>query len=133
MLDEHVELWRHVWRDAVAPELSTEGLRALERGLVEGDPRLIQGETTLPAPAPHLGDLEVEAACPLGYTGWQGDGLKTVGEVDEYVGDLCAAIDQRLGEPAGCNRFLDWVDHVSWTLVRPLLLDEVRRALALRG
>jgi serine/threonine-protein kinase RsbW len=62
-----------VWREGIAPLLSTPALVALERALVRDDPRLIQGETCKPAPVQAVQDWPVEGACLVRYCGWQGD------------------------------------------------------------
>ena len=38
--------WQKVWREGLAPRLSTSGLHALRRALVADDERLLQGDTT---------------------------------------------------------------------------------------
>jgi hypothetical protein len=127
-----MESWRKVWRDGVVPLLSTESLDALRRGLVNDDARLIQGATTTPPPLQCVQDWPVEAACGLGYCGWQGEGLETVAEVEEFFAKMCFEIDRCLGEPAGCRWFLNWFDETPREEMRQLLLAEVNRALALR-
>jgi hypothetical protein len=127
-----MESWRKVWREGVEPLLSTEGLDALRRALVQDDARLLQGSTTTPPPLLCVQDWPVEAACALGYCGWQGDGLETVGEVEEFFARMCFAIDQRLGEPAGCRWFLNWFDETPRDEMRRLLLGEVMHALTER-
>jgi hypothetical protein len=127
-----MESWRKVWREAVAGLLSTAGLEALRQALVQDDPRLQQGATTTPPPLQCVQDWPVEGACALGYCGWQGDGLETVGEVEEFFARMCFEIDQRLGEPAGCRWFLNWFDETPREQMRPLLLAEVNRTLARR-
>jgi hypothetical protein len=127
-----MESWRKVWRDGLVPLLSIEGLEALRLGLVEDDARLIQGATTTPPPLASVQDWPVEAACVLGYSGWQGEGLESVAEVEEYFARMCFEIDQRLGEPAGCRWFLNWYDETPRDEMRSELLAEVNRALALR-
>src|SRR4051812_6395754 len=97
--------WQQVWREGAAPLLSTEGLLALREALRADDQRLLQGATTTPPPLACMLDWPVEAACLLGYAGWQGDGLETVAEVEEFFGRMCFEIDQRLGNAADC-RFL---------------------------
>jgi hypothetical protein len=78
-------------------------------------------------------DFEVEAACALGYCGWQGEGLETVGEVEEFFARMCFDIDQRLGEPAACRWFLHWFDKTSRDQMRTELLEEVDRTLSERA
>ena len=127
-----MESWRKVWREGVAPLLSTPALGALQRALTSDDARLLQGATTTPPPLQCVADWPVEGACALGFCGWQGDGLETVGEVEEFFARMCFEIDQRLGEPAGCRWFLNWFDETPRDEMRPLLLAEVTRALAQR-
>ena len=112
--------------------LSNEAVEALRRGLVGDDARLIQGATTTPPPLQCVQDWPVEAACALGYCGWQGEGLETVAEVEEFFARMCFEIDQRLGEPAGCRWFLNWFDETPRDEMRRELLGEVNRALAQR-
>jgi hypothetical protein len=127
-----MESWRKVWREGLAPLLSMEGLEALRHGLVMDDARLLQGATTTPPPLQCVQDWPVEGACALGYCGWQGDGLETVAEVEEFFARMCFEIDQRLGELAGCRWFLNWFDETPREEMRPQLLAEVSRSLALR-
>jgi hypothetical protein len=107
-------------------------LEALQRALVNDDPRLLQGATTSPPPLMCVQDWPVEAACGLGYCGWQGDGLETVAEVEEFFARACFEADQLLGEPAGCRWFLNWFDETPRADMRRLLLAEVNRILAHR-
>ena len=125
-----MESWRKVWRDGLVPVLSTAGLRALRKALSKDDARLTQGSTTTPPPLQCVLDWPCEGACVVGYAGWQGDGLETVGEVEEYFARLCFEADQRLGEPAAVRYFLNWFDDADRTEARRLLLPEVDRALA---
>jgi hypothetical protein len=127
-----MESWTNVWRKGLAPLLSTESLEALRQALVNDDPRLIQGATTTPPPLQCVQDWPVEAACALGYCGWQGDGLETVAEVEEFFARMCFEIDQQLGEPAACRWFLNWFDDTPREQMRRELLVEVQRSLAER-
>src|SRR5437868_13610401 len=127
-----MESWRNVWRKGVVPLLSTESLEALRQALVNDDPRLLQGATTTPPPLQCVQDWPVEAACALGYCGWQGDGLETVAEVEEFFARMCFEIDQQLGEPAACRWFLNWFDETPRDEMRRELLAEGTRALAQR-
>ena len=127
-----MESWRKVWREGVVPMVSTAGLDALRKALSNDDARLVQGATTTPPPLQCVQDWPVEAACALGFCGWQGDGLETVAEVEEFFARMCFEIDQRLGEPAGCRWFLNWFDETPRDEMRRLLLAEVNRTLALR-
>ena len=127
-----MESWKHVWRNGVAPLLSTMSLEVLRKALVADDSRLLQGATTSPPPLQCVQDWPVEGACGLGYCGWQGDGLETVGEVEEFFARMCFEIDQRMGEPAACRWFLNWFDDTPREQMRSELLGEVQRVLAQR-
>src|SRR5579885_1645742 len=94
-----MESWKKVWREGLVPHLSVAGLQALRAALRADDQRLIQGATTAPPPLQCVQDWPVEAACALGYCGWQGDGLETVAEVEEFFSQICFYADQELGEP----------------------------------
>jgi hypothetical protein len=127
-----MEAWRKVWREGVAPHLSTAGLEALQRALASDDPRLLQGATTSPPPLQCVQDWAVEGACVIGFCGWQGDGLETVADVEECFARVCFEADQALGEPASCRWFLNWFDETPRDEMRHQLLSEVARALAQR-
>ncbi len=125
-----MESWKKVWRDGVAPLLSPHALVMLRRAVATDDKRLQQGATTTPPPLQEVQDWPVEAACALGYCGWQGEGLETVAEVEEYFARMCFEIDNRLGELAGCRWFLNWVDDTPREEMRRKLLVEIDRSLA---
>ncbi len=124
--------WREVWRDGLAPVLSTAGLEALGSGLKGGDERILQGTTTRPPPVQCVGDWPVEAACVIGYCGWRGERLETVAEVEDYFKRTCFEIDRRLNEPGACRWFLNWYDDTPWDEMRRLLAAEVDRVLVER-
>lgn len=128
-----MESWRLVWRDGFVQGLSTAGLATLKSALERDDPRLIQGATTTPPPLWFVQEWPVEAACALGFCGWQGDGLGTVGEVEEHFAKVCFEADTRLGEPAACRWFLNWFDDTPRHEMRRELLAEVELALKGRG
>jgi hypothetical protein len=123
-----MESWKRVWRQGVAPLLSDRALLALRGALSADSPELVQGATTTPPPLSIAADWPVEAACVLGYCGWRGEGLETVGEVEEFFGELCYAIDRRLDEPAACRWFLNWFDETPREAMRAALLAEVERS-----
>lgn len=127
-----MESWRLVWRDGFAPVLSAEGLAALADALRADDPRLIQGSTSAPPPLMAVQDWPVEAACALGFCGWQGEDLDTVGQVEEFFARACFEADQRLGEPAACRWFLNWFDDTPRDEMRRELRAEVEKAIAER-
>jgi hypothetical protein len=127
-----MENWRRVWRDGFAPLLSRSALEKLRDALRSDDARLIQGSTTTPPPLMCVQDWSVQCACALGFCGWQGDGLTTVGQVAEYFNSLMLLCDARLGEPAGSRWFLSWFDETPRPEMRVELLAEVEMALAHR-
>jgi hypothetical protein len=77
-------------------------------------------------------DWPVEAACATGFCGWQGEGLNTVAEVEEYFAQLCYEVDLRLGEPAAIYWFLNWFDETPRDEMRLLLAGEIRSELIRR-
>jgi hypothetical protein len=89
----------------------------------------VQGATTTPPPLLCVQDWPVEACCALGFCGWQGEALCTVGEVEEHFAKCCFEADQRLGEPAACRWFLNWFDDTPRDDMRRELLAEVELAL----
>jgi hypothetical protein len=127
-----VETWKQVWRMGFAPLLSTPGLKALAEALRGDDGRLLQGATTTPPPLQCVQDWPVEAACGVGYCGWQGDHLETVAEVEGYFARVCGKVDAVIGEPASCGHFLDWFDGTSREEMRRELLKEVELVLQQR-
>ncbi len=127
-----MELWKEVWRRGFAPGFSTAALEALAKGLREDDPRITQGSTTTPPPLMCVQDWPVEAADAIGFAGWQGDGLATVGEVSGHFAKQCFDADQRLQEVAACRWFLNWFDDAPRGEVFRDLLAEVERELESR-
>jgi hypothetical protein len=128
-----MEPWREVWRSGVSPQLSTPGLEALKVALETDDPRLLQGATTSPPPLQFVADWKPEAACVIGYAGWQGDGLETIEAVEEFFGRVCFAADQAMNEPAAVRWFLNPVDDWPREQMRRELLPEVERSLTQRA
>jgi hypothetical protein len=118
-----------VWRDGIAPLLSTKGLQALRKALVEDDKDLVQGATCSPPPLNCVKDWNVEAACPLGICLWKGDGLRTVGEVDRGFARLCYEADLRLGETAVTRWWLLYIDDTPRAVMRLGMIEEVDREL----
>ena len=130
-----MESWRKVWRDGLAPLISTEALEALRSALANDDVRLLQGATTTPPPLQCVADWPVEAGCALGFCGVienGGFGDCTVMEAEEYFARCCHDCDTVIGEPAACRWFLNWFDETPRDEVRRLLLPEVKRTLAER-
>jgi hypothetical protein len=127
-----MEPWKRVWREGFAPGMSRESLVALREGLANDDPGLLQGATTSPPPLMAVQNWPCEGACLVGYAGWRGEGLDTVGGVEEYFARACFEADQRLGETAGCRWLLNFFDDCPRGEVRRELLAEVERELERR-
>jgi len=124
---------QHAFRNGIAPQLSTAGLVALRAALASNDPRLLRGACTMPPPLQCVQDWPVERCCPIGFAGWQGEGLTTVAEVEEHFARVCFEADEALGEPAACRWFLNWWDTTPREEARPLLLAEIEAELARRA
>lgn len=136
-----MELWRKMWREVLAPQLSTKGLTALQDALTKDDSRLVQENTvTLDAHG------RPNHACAIGYAGWIGDGLETTVEIEDYFERMSAARDMPGGDglPAlsrmevgemWCHKdnFLSFFDENPRKEVFAKLLPEVSRELARRS
>src|SRR5262245_43508448 len=120
-----MESWHRVFRDGISPQLSTRGLEALRLALVSDDKRLLHGQTTEPVPQGNVHDWPVEAACPISYCFWKGDGLSFVAEVQEAFAQTTYACDVALGESIACRWFLNAWDESPREEMRRDLLAEV--------
>lgn len=127
-----VEAWRLAWRDGIAPELSDAGLEALAGALDADDPRLIQGTTSYPPPLATLAAEAVTACCAIGFAGWQGDGKRSVGQIEEHFWSVCQRAIENTGDPLAARTFLNWWDDAPRDQARMQLLAEVELALAER-
>ncbi len=123
----------HAWRAGILPVLTVHDLEMLRAALAGDDPALVQGGTVLPPCGFASPDDRCERACALAFIGWRAHGLVTVSEVEELFAHLCAAIDYRMGEPAGCRWFMNWWDSTAREIAFPALLAEVEAALAERS
>jgi hypothetical protein len=130
---EALPTWAVVFRNGIAPELTTAELTALRVALDLDDGRLTQGATTTPPPMDCAKHMRCEGACAIGYAGWVGDDLPTVGDVEEFFARVCWDADQRLGEAGGVRHFINWFDETPRDEVRRLLLAEIDRVLAERA
>lgn len=128
-----MESWKLVWRKGFSKVLTADSLTALAEALRTDDKRLVQGSTTTPPPLLCVHDWPVEATDAIGFCGWQGEGLTTVGEVEEFFARACYACDAQLGEPAACRWFLEWYDDTPRHEMRAELLAEVERELFARA
>lgn len=127
-----MELWQRIWRIGLAPQLSRPGLEALQAALARDDGRLVQGMTTCPPALDVFADSAVEAACALGYCGWQGEQLTTIADLAAFFERVCATADETLGEPGICRHFLLWFDETLRPEMRRRLLREVSHSLQRR-
>src|SRR5438132_200227 len=126
-----MESWRSVWRRGIAPQVTAKHLEPLFEALRDDDLRLLQGATTSPPVMQWVQNWPVAAADAIGFMGWKGWELETVGEVEEFFDRMCFEIDQLIGEPAACRWFLNWFDDTPREEMRHELLAEVWRSLAL--
>jgi hypothetical protein len=126
------ERWRVVWRQGLAPLLSTPELVVLRDALAGDDPALLQGMTSQPPALKVCGDFAPEGACLLGYAGWRGLGLATVGEVEAYFGFLCYECDRHLNDLKASCEFLNVYDGWPRDRMRFELLPEVEAEMARR-
>lgn len=123
------ESWRDVFVNGFAPLMSDKELIALRDALIKDDNRLVQGATTSPPPLHCVLDWPVEAACGIGFCGWQGKGLETVGEVEEYFAKICFEADKLLQEPSACRWFLNWFDDSPREEVKRRLIPIINEVL----
>lgn len=129
----HNDTAKKCFVDGFVPVISTAGLQALRQACLTDDPRLSQGSTTTPPPLMCVQDWPVEAACALGFCGWQGEELTTVGEVEEYFALACFRAGEILGEPAACRHFLNWYDTTPRHHMRVVLASWCEEVLQARG
>lgn len=127
-----MEAWRKVWRDGIAPGLSTAALAALRDGLRADDPNLIQGATMIPPPLMCVRDRPIEAGCVIVFGSWKAGEVRVVHEGEDHFAGCCFDADQRLDEPAGCRWLLNWFDDTPRDLMRAELLAEVELVLRSR-
>ncbi len=127
-----MESWRSCWRRGIAPQLSTSGLEALRKGLIDDDPKLLQGATTSPPPLQCVEDWPCERACPLGYPAMQ-TGSVTVRQVERAFSRLCEGAEKTMKEVAPARQLITWWDNTPRQTARVELLAEVNRSLAERA
>lgn len=120
-----MKAWQKVWREGILPQLSIKAKEALRKALEEDDPRLTQGSTTTPPPLLSVRDWPCEGACALGFCGWQGEELETVGQVEEYFAKTCYAANDAIGDLRAIGYFLNWFDDTPRKQMRRELLEEL--------
>jgi hypothetical protein len=104
-----MESWRMVWREGLAPVLSTSGIESLWQALRNNDPRLTQGSTTTPPPLLSLADCPCDGADAIGWCGWQGERLEPLARSRSSSPAPVLKSIGRLGEPAAYRWFLNWL------------------------
>jgi hypothetical protein len=128
---ECLPAWQRAWRTGFAPFIATGGLEALRRALWEDDRRLIQNCTTQPPPLCTFEDCPAVCGCALAICG-MGEGLTTVGQLDDYFHRLCRQAEEALGWETGPSVFLNYFDDTPRERMRAELLEEVSRELERR-
>jgi len=128
-----MEPWREVFRDGLAPTLTTSQLQALAVGLRTDDPALVQGATTCPPALHSVREWPCQGGCLISYAGWKADGIETVGGVDEFFNQTCKSIFDRTNLYSASRALVNWFDDNPRAEVFRELLPEVERALTLRS
>ena len=126
-----METWQKVWREGIAPQLSTRGLQSLRSALNRDDARLLQGRTVAPPRGQH--DQAVHGTCAIGWCGWHGEGKATIPDLEQYFADVCFESGIALGDPSASRWFLNWFDGAPREEVRQQMLREVEQALTERA
>lgn len=121
--------WQRVFRNGLVPQLSRETLLGLRQALIDDDPMLIQGDTTLPPvldcpiyPCP------VEGACLIGFCGLV-DGLNTVSEVHEFFNRILDGMERQVGYASSWETLVDYWDNGERADVRREVLIEIDEVL----
>lgn len=123
--------WLQAWR-ALAPNLSTSALAALRDAIEVDSDELVQGVTCVPSRAYDTIRAEPCKACLIGYAGWRGERLATVGAVDDYFAKMARKIDAEIGDTH--SRWLTrWFDETPRAEAFAALLPEIRAELFRRG
>ena len=104
-----LEAWRHAFRVGFAPQLTTIGLLALRHALEHDLPELMQGCTVMPFPLHVNSHLPPEGCCAVTFAGWCGDGLRTVGELEEFFASTVSVAAVALNDPSGPRAVLELV------------------------
>lgn len=121
-----------IFREGLAPILSLEGLLALERAMETDDPRLLQGGTTEPPPFSFCADWKPARACLIALPYWLGDGLETLGEIEEAFARTCHEIHLRTGIINAAGELLTPYDTMPREEMIATFLPEVKAAIASR-
>lgn len=133
---QRLYLWRRAWEECIAPLLSTRALVALRDGLRANDARLITNRIVSPTRNDRTTPMAPLGACPIGYCGWQGEGLTTCEEVENFFGDLtfrAAALATERNSDVFVSDFVIWWDVTPREFSVPALLWVVEVTLAARN
>jgi hypothetical protein len=123
-------VWRTAWMELEA-RLSLPVLEAMLDGIESADPRLVQGVTHLPPLSLAPADAAPACGCLVGYGLWIGEGLRSIGEIDERVRQINRAVTNM---PAVMGRVIDaWDGASSIDAARQLFRPVVRAALERRA
>jgi hypothetical protein len=128
---EPPEAWRKVWREGVAPQLSTEGLQGLLDALKRDDSRIITGATTEPPAFSAASSLPIERCDPVIFAMLDGHSPAacTVGLMDEAFGRLAIRCSELCGMPRAIGTLLCWLDEQDRETWRIELMRETSLAL----
>lgn len=128
-----MESWRKVWREGIAPQLSTKALEELRYGLEKDSDFLLQGACSKPPMLECNYDKECEGGCAMVYGAWMAGEVKTVGQADEYFHNIVAS--QLMSD--GCDNcvrdFLNWFDDTPRDEMRREMIREVDNELIIRN
>jgi hypothetical protein len=135
MMDDNLPMWAKVFREGLAPQLSTRGLLALKEALVNDSEQLLQGTTVEPPALECCRDWPCAAACPVCYCGWHGGELDSaaVGALTDFFAAVAAKADELTGEYASIRHFTNFVDGSPRWEMREKLLEEVCHELSERA
>lgn len=122
--------WRLVLRAGLFPSLGTTKLRELRTALVNRDPRLIQGNTTIPMKS-HQENGPCQKACLIAFGGFL-YGLSTVDEIEAYFCDVFWGIATRLKGLQSCFTLMNWWDSTNREYAESQVIQEIDQELSRR-
>lgn len=123
----YLEPWRKCWRNAIAPQLPKNGLKALRKAILKNSPRVIQHEIFC------LRDNKIYGGCAVGYALWKGCHYTAVYDIIQHYNTICEKTDRQLKKLGAHADFFDWFDNNPLEQVLPLLLEEIDLALNLHS
>lgn len=121
--------WREAWRDHLAPQMTTEELEHLRRGVLADDPAIVRGAFWQPG---HPADAPLAGGCLLMYGAWKAGYAPTVGVASALLVARC--VREVPGEEDNPRvTFYRWADKAPRADVLRAFLPEVSRVLARRA